>query len=136
MLESLRKDNEYLFDQMEQEFAILKYGSRFNSLELIDNIFLTCCAIHNQRKIPAGLDAPWCTDEIVESPDSDLHQKEVAVFRRMHEEERNQSMRLERSGGAGSGEHVVVYDNCTNILITHFDVANCKGKVVWPRINA
>jgi hypothetical protein len=38
---------------MKQEFAIFKYGSRFNSLELMGNIFLTCCAIHNQRKIIA-----------------------------------------------------------------------------------
>jgi Plant transposon protein len=44
MLESLRKDIECLFGQMKQEFAILKYDSRFNSLELMDNIFLTCCA--------------------------------------------------------------------------------------------
>jgi DDE superfamily endonuclease len=33
MLESLRKDIECLFGQMKQEFAILKYGSRFNSLD-------------------------------------------------------------------------------------------------------
>ena len=49
MLESLRKDIECLFGMMKQEFAILKYGSRFNSLELMDEIFLICCAIHNQR---------------------------------------------------------------------------------------
>jgi hypothetical protein len=76
-----------------------------------------------------------------------LTQKDVAVFRRMHEEERNQNLREERSGGVGSGEHVVVHDNCNvisgdithavlkKISITHFDVANRKGEVVWPRIN-
>ena len=53
----------------------------------------------------------------------------------------------ERSGGVGSGEHVVVHENCTfipgnvahaalkDMLITHFDVANRKGEVVWPQIN-
>ena len=41
MLESLRKDIECLFCQMKQVFAILKYGCRFNSLELMDEIFLT-----------------------------------------------------------------------------------------------
>jgi Plant transposon protein len=146
MLESLRKDIECLFGQLKQEFAILKYGSRFNSLELMDDIFLTCCAIHNQRKIIAGLDAPWCT-EIIEGDDSDLSQTETAVFRRNHEEQRNLSMRVERSGGVGSGEHVVVHDNYAvipgdvshaalkNILITHFDVANRKGEVVRPSID-
>ena len=58
MLESLRKDIECLFGMMKQEFAILKYGSRFSSLELMDDIFLTCCAIHNQRKVIAGTDLP------------------------------------------------------------------------------
>jgi hypothetical protein len=60
---------------------------------------------------------------------------------------RNQNLREERSGGVGSGDHVVVHDNCNvisgdithavlkKILITHFDVANRKGEVVWPRIN-
>ena len=58
MLESLRKDIECLFGQMKQEFAILKYGSRFNSMDLMDDIFFTCCAIHNQRKVIAGTDLP------------------------------------------------------------------------------
>ena len=147
MLESLRKDIECLFGQMKQEFAILKYGSRFNSLKLMDDIFLTCRTIHNQRKILAGLDAPWSMEEFIDSADSDLSQKEVAVFRRIHEQEKNQNLREHQSGGVGSGEHVVVQDNFTvlpgdvshadlkNILITHFDVANRKGEVVWPRRN-
>ena len=41
MLESLRKDVEKLFGELKQEFAILKYGSRFNDMALMDNIFLT-----------------------------------------------------------------------------------------------
>ena len=137
MAESLRKDIECLFGQMKQEFAILRYGSRFNSLELMDDIFLTCCAIHNQRKILAGLDARWSTDEFVDEVDSDLSQKEVAVFLRIHEQERNQNMREERSSGVGPGE-LVVHDNCAvipdgvshagfkNLLITHFDVAKAR----------
>ena len=55
MFKSLRKDVECLFGELKQEFAILKYGSRFNDLALMDNIFLSCCAIHNQRKTLAGL---------------------------------------------------------------------------------
>ena len=44
MLESLTKDVEKLFGELKQEFAILNYGSRFNSLTLMDDIFLACCA--------------------------------------------------------------------------------------------
>ena len=83
MLESLRKDIECVFGQAKQEFAILKYGSRFNSLELLDDIFLTCMAIHNQRKVIAGLDKPW----LMKAPDEedDLSQEPVSVFRRIAE---------------------------------------------------
>jgi hypothetical protein len=82
MLESLRKDIECLFGQMKQEFAILKYGSRFNSLDLMDDIFLTCCAIHNQRKIIAGADLPWsCTQIIMDNDESDLSQSPAAIWR-------------------------------------------------------
>jgi hypothetical protein len=55
MLESLRKDVECLLGELKQEYSILKYGSRFNYLALMDNIFLTCCATDNQRKVLAGL---------------------------------------------------------------------------------
>ena len=62
MLESLRRDVECLFGELKQEFAVLKYGTRFNDLALMDNIFLTCCAIHNQRKTLAGLNEMWNLD--------------------------------------------------------------------------
>ena len=144
MLESLRKDIECLFGQMKQEFAILKYGSRFNSLELMDDIFLTCCTIHNQRKMIAGMDAPWSM-EILADDELDLSQRNVDVFRRMHERERIEVFDEENRNGMGPAEHVIVYDNAVaipfqtshamlkDILITHFDVAHKKGEVVWPR---
>ena len=65
MLESLRKDVECLFGELKQEFALLKYGTRFTDLSLMDNIFLTCCAIHNQRKTLAGLNEMWNLDTIL-----------------------------------------------------------------------
>ena len=70
MLESLRKDVECLFGELKQEFGILKYGSRFNDLALMDNIFLTCCAIHNQRKVLAEMNEMWNVDDVI-TPDID-----------------------------------------------------------------
>ena len=52
MVESLRKDIECTFGELKACFAILKYGPRFGDLDLVDNIFITCCAMHNQRKAP------------------------------------------------------------------------------------
>ena len=56
---------EKLFGELKQEFAILKYGSHFNDMALMDNIFLTCCAIHNQRKVLAGMNEMWIVTLIV-----------------------------------------------------------------------
>lgn len=138
MLESLRKDVECLFGEMKQEFAILKYGCRFSSFELIDNIFLTCCAIHNQRKMIGGLDQMWNTGEIVPDEESDLSQKPGSVFRRFNE----RRDRVENDGmdegydrvqmNDVEAEHEDSYDVLRKKLITHFKVAHEKGEVFWP----
>lgn len=143
MLESLRKDVEKLFGELKQEFAILKYGSRFNSLQLMDNIFLTCCAIHNQRKVIAGLDEMWNLDHV--AVDEDLCQDSAAVFRRLAEYNRLNSIAEEDSGGMGGGEnfilpyddnvleeHDISHDIVKARLITHFKWANKKNEVFWP----
>ena len=143
MLESLRKDVEKLFGELKQEFAILKYGSRFNSLQLMDNIFLTCCAIHNQRKVIAGLDEMWNLDHV--AVDEDLCQDSAAVFRRLAEYNRLNSIAEEDSGGMGGGENLILpyddnvleehdisHDIVKARLITHFKWANKKNEVFWP----
>ena len=144
MLESLRKDIECLFGMMKQEFAILKYGSRFNSLELMDEIFLTCCAIRNQRKIIAGTDLPWSLKEVMEDDESDLSQSPAAIWRRLSEQSRlDVILQGNDSGGIGAGEHIIAdeeqaeqlnmsYNVVKQRLVTHFHVANMKGKVYWP----
>jgi Plant transposon protein len=146
MLESLRKDIECLFGQMKQEFAILKYGSRFNSMELMDDIFLTCCAIHNQRKIISGSHLPWSDKERMDEEESDLSQTSAAIWRRLREQSRLDSM-LEGNGngGVGSGEHNILAEVTNPVqqqdlifkmvkqrLVTHSDIANKKGEVYWP----
>ena len=143
MLESLRKDIECLFGMMKQEFAILKYGSRFNSLEVMDEIFLTCCAIHNQRKVIAGTDMPWTSEEIHDD-EGDLSQKPAAVWRRLSEQNRLETFLVDNeSGGLGMGDYrvlqdeepaeaILTYDAVKQRLITHFDVANKKKEVFWP----
>jgi hypothetical protein len=144
MNESLRKDSECLFGELKQEFAILKYGSRFNSLELLDDIFLTCCAIHNQRKTIAGLDEPWQT---ADDEDEDLSQEPVDVFRRMADRRRaSAGIDDDPRAGMGPGEHEIVqedialedeamHDVVKQRLITHFKIALEKNEVVWPRRN-
>lgn len=146
MVESLRKDVECLFGELKQEFAILKYGSRFSSLTLMDNIFLTCCAIHNQRKVIAGLDEMWDLDHVL--IDEDLSQNDAAVFRRQAEMDRLNSVPEADNSGMGGGENLILpfddnvleehdisHDVVKKRLIDHFTVANNKNEVVWPKRN-
>ena len=110
MLESLRKDIECLFGMMKQEFAILKYGRRFNSLEVMDEIFLTCCAIHNQRRVIAGTDMLWTSEERYDD-EGNLSQKPAAVWRRLSEQNRLETFLIDNeSGGLGMGDYRVLQD--------------------------
>jgi hypothetical protein len=47
MLESLRKDVERVFGILKQRFVVLKKGLSFGKLKLVDDVFKTCCALHN-----------------------------------------------------------------------------------------
>jgi hypothetical protein len=48
MLESLRKDVECTFGILKKRFGILKDGIYFQSLELIDEVWFTICALQNR----------------------------------------------------------------------------------------
>jgi len=58
-LESMRKDVECTFGILKGRWRILKTGIRLHSTESVDNIWLTCCALHNMLLEIDGLDQPW-----------------------------------------------------------------------------
>ncbi|CAN0043663.1 unnamed protein product, partial [Pylaiella littoralis] len=55
-LESVRKDVECFFGILKGRFRILKLGILFQNLEDIDNMFFTCCVLHNMLHAFDGLD--------------------------------------------------------------------------------
>ncbi|CAN0110321.1 unnamed protein product, partial [Pylaiella littoralis] len=55
-LESVRKDVECFFGILKGRFRILKLGILFQSLEDINNMFFTCCTLHNMLHAFDGLD--------------------------------------------------------------------------------
>jgi hypothetical protein len=67
-------------------FAILKYSPRVQDQNIMDDIFLTCVAIYNQRFVQTGGDEPW---EAMRREYTDLHSAdtgaEADVFTRMRE---------------------------------------------------
>jgi hypothetical protein len=46
-MESVRKDVECTFEILKQRFRVLRNGIQYQSSNLIENIFKTCCILHN-----------------------------------------------------------------------------------------
>ena len=58
-LESMRKDVECTFGILKARFGILKSGIPLHGEEACDEIWLTCCALHNFLLKEDGLDEGW-----------------------------------------------------------------------------
>ena len=58
-LESMRKDVECTFGILKGRWRILKTGIRLQNMEVSDNIWLTCCALHNMLLDVDGLSKAW-----------------------------------------------------------------------------
>ena len=60
-LESMRKDVECVFGILKGRCRILKVGIRVHGIEATDNIWLTCCALHNMLLCPFRGCRPHCS---------------------------------------------------------------------------
>jgi hypothetical protein len=58
-LESMRKDVECTFGILKGRWRMLKTGIRLHNTEVSDNIWLTCCALHNMLLDVDGLSKAW-----------------------------------------------------------------------------
>jgi hypothetical protein len=58
-LESMRKDVDCTFGILKGRWRILKAGVRVHGVEKCDQIWLTCCALHNWLLDTDGLDKNW-----------------------------------------------------------------------------
>ena len=58
-LESMRKDVECVFGIMKGRFRMLKSGMRLQSIDAVDSVWLTCCALHNWLLEVDGYDEKW-----------------------------------------------------------------------------
>ena len=62
-LESMRKDVECTFGILKQRFTILRNGIRLDKIKFCDEIWLTCCALHNILLKIDGYDTNWDVSE-------------------------------------------------------------------------
>jgi Plant transposon protein len=58
-VELMRKDVECCFGIMKGRFRIIKTGIRLRRIQACDNVWLTCCTLHNFLISEAGIDECW-----------------------------------------------------------------------------
>jgi hypothetical protein len=58
-LESMRKDVECMFGIVKGRWRILKAGVRINGVDGVDDVWLTCCALHYWLLDINGLNGVW-----------------------------------------------------------------------------
>ena len=130
---------------MKQRFSILRYGVRLNDVKDVDNIWLTCCALHNKLIFIDDQDKDWVgkrklTTSNINSNDSNEYP--VFSFARLN---RNLS---EVSNDNESLINPSVFDEYTigghrivkNIplklfkqyLVNHFDIKFNENSIKWP----
>ena len=144
-LESIRKDVECTFGIMKGRFAILKYGLRFQNISKCDQMWLTCCALHNLLLDHDGLSINWD-----KSDNCDNHDIPFAMMR-LNQPTTHPDSSNSTTGAAGNksiaqqcraytrnGYRVVnkmpmeLFKQC---LVNHFDIRFQRNDIKWPTRN-
>mmetsp|Transcript_67276 Transcript_67276/g.140130 ORF Transcript_67276/g.140130 Transcript_67276/m.140130 type:complete len:142 (+) Transcript_67276:1009-1434(+) len=135
-LESSCKDVECVFGRLKGRFRILKIPSLFWYQHEIDNVFFTCCILHNILLEWDGLATDWGGDE------GEIEWEEVGAQLQFV----NRAVTLSRDFDAsGVGrvrsllagrtevevERETSFDDLRSCLVTHMWVAVKRGEVSW-----
>ena len=147
-LESMRKDVECTFGIMKGRFCILRYGTRLWSIKKCDQLFLTCCALHNRLLFIDGLDKNWVTGN------------ESNWEKDYQNGKNNTSFAIQRLKTAHKRYPINSYDEHATVkttsfnkytvngkriirkmplrkfqerLVEHFDIRFSRNTVVWPK---
>ena len=137
---------------MEARFEILSVGVRLQSERVIDNVFLTCCALHNELLEYDDLHNSSSTDELTE-PSRPEDNEDInadipnfpSVFVRMHEQ--SPAVLGEGEGAIGMGlpeglyfeqqaadvetEVAINHDTFRMKLVKHFTHELKQNRVMW-----
>ncbi|KAL1523828.1 hypothetical protein AB1Y20_018749 [Prymnesium parvum] len=154
--ESIRKDVEGLFGIMKKRFAILRRTFMFNSRELINNVFKTCCVLHNMLLKHDGFadigqsERDWILRDEAEEEEriardrahnlGCLRSCEDGVEQREREEHFREAA-YEHVNGTGVGNDLYVttepeWYTLRNALEVHFRLAYTQNTIFWPKTGA
>lgn len=139
-LESVRKDVECVNGQLKSRFRELKNPMELHNKDDIDNVFFTCCVLHNMLLEYDGFDRQW--EENVEwegdpalHPDAQYDEEYDMIELQGHRAE-------DRLHAQAQPVHPDEDDNLEaevepdhyllrNNLITHYSQAYSKREIVW-----
>ena len=152
-LESMRKDVECVFGVMKGRFRILRYRFRLRKIYLCDQLWLTCCALHNMLLNVDGLDSNWENGgksdwEMFQMTYERNHSGQQFAIERLHRHSDSQS--THKSNVLDDSEHIsrscqkytvngkrIVHDMPLSLfrkcLINHFNIRFKQNTVVWPK---
>ena len=148
-LESMRKDVECTFGIMKGRFSILRYGLRVHSIKKCDEIWLTCCALHNRLLFIDGLHKNWeIGGKSYWENEDKVHKKRKSIFalQRLYSnntsEGTHDNEEFNYCKNSNSFDKYVVdgkrivrkmpLHRFQDRLVHHFDIRFKMKKIVWP----
>ena len=121
MVESLRKNVERCFGSLKARFQILRFGLSEKYYKDVDDVFFTCCALHNYILHQRGF-----------STKKELLEEEVQIVQRLYHplpSDRVPKTTINKRQSKVDPE----FSFRRGILIKHFNLMFFKKKVVWTK---
>jgi Plant transposon protein len=149
-LESMRKDVECTFGILKGRFSILRTGIRLHKIDSVDQLWCTCCALHNMFLDDDGLNVNW--EQGVQSDwqgelgrrEYDVELDDTTNNNTYTANDNNDNNNADAEADAEAGAHLNCQNNqriqvskCSHNffqrkLIEHFDILFEKDMVKWP----
>jgi hypothetical protein len=137
-LESVRKDVECVFGILKKRFRILKNAVELHNQKEIDNVFFTCCILHNVLHHYDGYDVRW--EEHIEWDNQDPD----GEYDKLYDGPQQRLIRLRAEARVAQSTQLVgftirdveteytnEYKSLRQKLINHHSVAASKGELCW-----
>ena len=152
-LELMRKDVECTFGIQKGRFTILKTGIKLQNYELVDQVWLTCCALHNMLLFVDGLDAGWEKGDLSFWEKEGINYGQASGYSfaesRLHRQFSAQQLVNDESE-LNESDHSFI-ELCTingkrhlndlslrvfrKLLVNHFDIRFQQRTLKWPKRN-
>ncbi|CAN0462809.1 unnamed protein product, partial [Ectocarpus sp. 12 AP-2014] len=129
-LESVRKDVECFFGILKGRFRILKLGILFQDKNVIDNLFFTCCTLHNMLHAFDGLDELETVEDwggragLHDAWDNDPLLDESTV---------GSTSPTPANDDGTTTTPEAAHEELKNALMTHFEFRRSKNDIRWLR---